>query len=304
MMRKTLAGVVALVLMSMSASAQDLGHKLPGLLGLDAGRVPEPGLYIIERVAVYDAKELRDRNGNVVPTGPFHLKAFTNAVGVSYTTKILGNSTFLTMTAGGPIARLELNVGNSSEIGVDRLGLADPYIQPLRLGWRKSFFDVVTSYSIYLPTGRSALAGGKGVTSGQITNEFGGGGAIYFKDRSHFFTALASYQLNSRQRGIDITRGDLVQIQGGLGTQFLKQVAEAGIAGYGLWQVRDDRGSQLPSAIAGARDQVYGLGPEVAVLIKPIRAQIRLRYEWDFGARSRPQGQIFVAGLNFLMSRP
>jgi hypothetical protein len=303
-MRKTFAGVVALVLMSMSASAQDLGHRLPGLLGLDAGKIPEPGLYLVERVAVYSASELRDRRGNIVPTQPFHLRGLTSAFGISYTTKVLGNSTYLTMTAGGPLAKLKLNVVDSPEIGVDRFGLADPYIQPLRLGWRKPLFDLVTSYSIYLPTGRSALAGGNGVTSGQITNEFSGGGSIYFKDRSHFLTALASYQLNSRKRGIDITRGDLVQIQGGLGTQFLKQAAEAGMAGYGLWQVRLDRGSQLPSAIAGARDQVYGLGPEGAVLIKSIRAQIRMRYEWDFGVRSRPQGRIFVAGLNFLVRRP
>jgi hypothetical protein len=302
-MRARFSAVVALVLTCTSAAAQDLGHKLPGLLGLDAGRIPEPGLYLVERVAVYDATELRDRHGNVVPTGPFQLQGFTNALGVSYTTKVLGNSTFLTLTAAGPIARLQLNLQNSPEIGADRFGLADPYIQPFRLGWRKPRFDLVTSYSIYLPTGRSALAGGGGVSSGQITHEFSGGGSLYFKERRHFLTALGSYQLNSRQRGIDITRGDLVQIQGGFGRQLLKQVAEAGIAGYGLWQVRDDRGSQLPPAITGARDQVYGLGPEGAVLIKAIRAQIRARCEWDFAVRSRPQGTICVAGVNFLVHR-
>ena len=280
------------------ALAQDLGHKLPGLLGLEAGKIPEPGLYLVDRAAVYEADELRDRNGNLIATGPFHLQAVVNAVGISYTTKI-GNSTFLTMTAGGPIARLQLNVQNSPEIGVDRFGLGDPYIQPVRFGWRKPLFDLVTSYSIYLPRERSALAGGGGVSSGQITQEFSGGGSVYFKDRSHFLTALASYLLNSRQRGIDITRGDMIQIQGGLGTQFFRRVAEAGIAGYFLRQVRDDRGSQLPSAIAGVRDQVYGLGPEGAVLIKSIRAQIRMRYEWDFGVRARPQGQIFVSSITF-----
>src|SRR5262249_50822393 len=160
------------------------------------------------------------------------------------------------------------------------------------LGWRKPRFDLVGSYSIYLPTGRSPLAGGKGVSSGQITHEFSGGGSIYFKNRSRFLTALASYQLNTRQRGIDVTRGDTVQMEGGIGTKLFKQLAETGIAGYALWQVRDDRGTQLPAVLAGARDRVYGLGPEGAITIKAIRAQIRMRYEWDFGVRSRPQGQI------------
>ena len=40
------------------------------------------------------------------------------------------------------------------------------------------------------------------------------------------------------------------------------------------------------------------------VLIKAIQGQLRVRYEWDFGARARPQGHIFVAGINFLVHRP
>ena len=162
----------------------------------------------------------------------------------------------------------------------------------------------MTSYGIYLPTGRSPLAGGQGVSSGQITHEFSGGGSVYIKDRSHFLTALASYQLNTRQRGIDITRGDSGQIQGGIGSKLFRELAETGIAGYALWQVRDDRGTQLPPVLAGARDRVYGIGPEGAMLIKAIRAQVRMRYEWDFGVRARPQGHIFICGINFLVNRP
>ena len=292
-----------MLLTTASAFGQDLGHRLPGLLGLDAGRIPEPGLYFVNRLAIYEAGKLRDRNGNLIPTAPFNLLGRANVLGASYTTKILGNSTFLTMTAGGPIAQLKLNIENRSELGVDRLGLGDLYIQPFRLGWRIRRFDLVTSYGIYLPTGRSPLGGGKGVSSGQITQEFSGGGSVYLNDRSQFLTALASYQLIARQRGIDITRGDSVQIQGGIGSKLFGQLAETGIAGYALWQVRDDRGTELPPVLAGAHDQVYGLGPEGAVLIKAIRGQIRVRYEWDFAVRARPQGHIFVVGINFLVRR-
>ena len=295
---------LALLLITATAFAQDLGHKLPGLLGLDAGRIPEPGLYLVDRIAIYEAEKLRDRNGKLVPAAPFDLLGRANALGVSYTTKISRNSMFLTVTIGGPIAQVKLNIENRPDLGVDRLGLGDPYIQPIRLGWRKPRLDLVTSYSIYLPTGRSPLAGGKPVSSGQITQEFSGGGSVYFKDRIHFLTALASYQLNTRQRGIDITRGDSVQIQGGVGTKLFRGLVETGISGYGLWQVRDDRGKQLPPVLTGARDRVYGLGPEGAVLIKAIQGQLRVRYEWDFGVRARPQGHIFVAGINFLVHRP
>jgi hypothetical protein len=294
---------LAFLLTTASALAQDLGHKLPGLLGLDAGRIPEPGVYVADRFVVYEADRLRGRSGNLVPTGPFELLGISNAFGVSYTKKISGNSLFLTAGVGFPLAHIKLDIENRPEIGLDLLGLGDPYIQPFRLGWRKQRFDLVTSYGIYLPIGRSSLAGGKGVSSGQITQEFSGGGSVYFKDRSHFVTALASYQLNTRQRGIDIKRGDSVQIQGGIGTKFLKGLAETGIAGYALWQVRSDRGTELPAVLTGLRDRVYGMGPEGAMLIKAIQGQLRVRYEWDFGVRARPQGHIFVVGVTFLVHR-
>ena len=301
---KLVAACVALLLTTTPAVAQDLGHKLPGLLGLDAARIPEAGLYLVDRLASYEADELRDRDGHLIPTAPFNLLGVANAFGASYTTKVSRSSVFLTMTVGWPIARIKTDIEDRPEASIDRFGLGDPYVQPVRLGWRNGRFDVVTSYSIYLPTGRSALAGGKGVSSGQITHEFSGGGSLYFKERTTFLTALASYQLDTRQRGIDITRGDSVQIEGGVGTKLFRELAETGIAGYTLWQVRDDRGTQLPRVLTGARDRVYGLGPEGAMLIKAIHGQVRVRYEWDFGARSRPQGHIFVVGINFLVHLP
>jgi hypothetical protein len=301
---RTVVGfALALLLAPASAFAQDLGHKLPGLLGLDAGRIPPPGLYLIDRFAIYEADQLRDRNGNLIPIH-FNLQGLANAIGISYTTKISGDSLYLTMTLGGPISKVNLNIENRPDLGLDRLGLSDPFIEPFRLGWSKQRFDLVTSYGIYLPTSRSALAGGNGVSSGEITQEFSGGGSVYSKDRNQFVTALASYQVNTRQRGIDIKRGDLVQIQGGIGTRLFGELAETGMAGYALWQVSDDRGRQLPPVLSGLRDRVYGLGPEGAMLIKPIHAQLRVRYEWDFGVRARPQGHIFVVDLNFLVHRP
>lgn len=302
---RRIAGITGLLFfVAVTALAQDLGHKLPGTLGLDAARVPEPGLYFAERLAIYQAGELRDANGNLISTGPFNLQAFANGLGGSYTTGLSWRSTFLTVSVGWPISHLTLNAADRLQAGVDRFGLGDPYIQPVRLGWRHPHFDFVTSYGIYIPIGRSALAGGNGVSSGQITHEFSGGGTRYFKDRTGFLTGLASYQLYSRQRGIDVTRGDSVQIQGGTGMKWLGQSAESGLAGYALWQISDNRGTALPPVLRTARDRVYGLGPESAVFLKPIRAQLRARYEWDFGVQARPQGHIFVAGINFVLHRP
>lgn len=301
---RLIAGISgALLLASATGFAQDLGHKIPGLLGLDAGRVGKPGLYLAERSALYQADEVRGADGSLVMTGPFSFQGLSNGLGIAYTTKFLQGPALLTMTAAWPIARLTLNAPARLQAGVDRFGFGDPYIQPIRLGWRRTRSDLVTSYGIYLPIGRSALAGGNGTSSGQVTHEFSGGGSLYFKDRTRFMTALAGYQLYMKQRGIDITRGDSIQIQGGAGMKWLRQLAETGLAGYALWQVRDNRGTALPPALRTARDRVYGLGPETAVVIKSIRGELRVRYEWDLGVRARPQGHIFVAGINFRVKR-
>jgi hypothetical protein len=128
------------------------------------------------------------------------------------------------------------------------------------------------------------------------THEFGLGGTVFFdRNRSFAFSALASYELNGRNAQIDLTRGDTVNLQGGLGKRFW--IVNAGIAAYALWQVRDDRGSGVPPSLVGARDQVYGLGPEIDVLIPPMRSTLTFRYEHDVAVWSRPFGQVFVVEL-------
>src|SRR5262245_9116532 len=295
-----LFAICLLPLVANTAAAQDLGHKLPGMVGLDAGRVPEPGLYLVNRVVSYRADEVRDRDGNLIPKD-IRLRALANGTGLSYTFALSQNDLVLTVTAAVPLARLRVNSQDQPEASVDRFGLTDFYFQPARLGWRKGHFDLVGSYGLYVPSGLSVLAGGKGLSSGQNTHQFSAGGTIFTdKDRTVFVTALASYDLNLRKHGVDITRGDTLQVQGGAGVRRFNRGLEAGIAAYKLWQVRPDRGADLPPVLRGARDRVYGFGPEMAVMVQAIRSQIRIRYEWDLGARSRPKGNIFVVGFTLV----
>src|SRR5262245_3095475 len=114
----------ALLFQAANVEAQDLGHKLPGLLGLDAGRIPEPGLYLIGRVVNYRAGKLRDRHGNLIAAGLLDLRASAIGLGLSYTTRLSKDSAFLTMTVAGPIARVRVNVHDRPEANVDRFGLA------------------------------------------------------------------------------------------------------------------------------------------------------------------------------------
>ncbi|MBZ4420667.1 transporter [Myxococcus sp. RHSTA-1-4] len=290
------------VLLPAAASAQELGHKIPGGIGVDAGVQQGPGVYVGDRLLWYSASQLRDRYGELQPVQGFDLDAVANAVGVNLTVQWPGWP-YLGATVAVPLARISVN-SEDPRASVDRFGLGDVYVMPVHLGWRLPLADLVASYGVYIPTGWFEARGGSGVGSGHWTHQFSLGGAVFFDEgRRARASALVSYDHNLRKRGIDITRGDTIQVQGGAGALVLRGV-DVGVAGYALWQVRDDTGEDVPEVLRGARDRVFGLGPEVNVLIPKLKAKVGARYEWDFGTRSRPQGGLLVMSLSFLVWQP
>src|SRR5690349_1137551 len=63
------AAILAAALLSVrrGRAQQDLGHKIPGTLGLDAGVQAPSGVYVANRILVYGADSLVDRWGDRVP---------------------------------------------------------------------------------------------------------------------------------------------------------------------------------------------------------------------------------------------
>ncbi|AKU93521.1 Protein involved in meta-pathway of phenol degradation [Labilithrix luteola] len=304
--RTTWTGVIvslALVASTRDAFAQqEVGHKTLGTLGLRAGSQPEPGVYMTDRVLHYSATTLRDRNGEAIPVG-LDAKVLASAVGIGATVELPLRSTFVNVGLGIPMARSTVNT-KQPEASIDRFGLGDIYAQPLGLGWRSKQIDVVVSYAVYLPTGSFEPEGSASISRGYVTHQFAAGSTLYFDAaRSWHLSALASFDENLRKPRIDLRRGSTIQVQGGFGTSPLR-IFDIGLAAYGIWQVEDDDGSALPPQLRGARDRAYGVGPEFAVVIPPIRCKFTLRYEHDFAVQARPEGQIFVVGLSTTLWRP
>lgn len=284
------------------ARAQDLGHKLLGAVGIDAGVEPEPGLYLGDRIVLYDASRLRDRNGAVVPIEGLDIGVIANSVGASLTVHPRG-APYLSFAFSVPWAGITLNSVDPLA-AVDRFGFGDMFVQPLKLGWRFRCADLVASYELYAPTGHFEPRGSSGVGRGFWSHQLSLGGAVVASRRwSARASALLSYDINLRKRGIDLRRGNTLQIQGGAGMRPLRGM-DAGVAFFALWQVTDDGGTDLPIALRGLRERVYGLGPEVDLMIPALRMRIGLRAEWDLGVRSRPQGRTLVASLAYVPWRP
>jgi hypothetical protein len=142
------------------------------------------------------------------------------------------------------------------------------------------------------------------VGRGFWTHELSAGGALYFgEERQGRASFLASFDINGRKRDIDIRRGNTIQVQGGAGMR-LSAVWEAGLAGFALWQVTDNSGSELPEAVRGALTRAFGVGPEVSATIAVLGLRLDLRGEREMGVRSRQDGWILMGSASFVAWRP
>ena len=233
-----------------------------------------PGLVVIDQSLHYSASQLRDRQGNVLPIQGLNMRGTGSAFGVSYTTKPRRGAN-LSFAIGIPVASIHVN-SDEPAASLNGYGFGDLFLQPIKVGWRRPRFDVVTSYMAYIPTGHFE-PGGVSAGRGYWTHQLSVGGALYSDStRARRFSALASYDQNTRKRGIDIRRGNMFQIQGGAGAS-VTRVLTIGIAGYALWQVTPDHGADIPPSLRDGRSRVFALGPEADVTIP--RWQTRVAFE-------------------------
>ena len=305
MLRSRVVVLAALLIAAHSATAQQsLGHKMLGGVGIDAGTQSEPGLYIADRLMWFGADRLIDRNGDVVPVPGLNIDAYGNMLGFGFTTKPRGaRGAYLSFAAGVPLAKVSLRI-DDPRVHVDRSGMGDLFVQPLQVGWRKKRHDAVAMYTFYAPTGKFEPRTGNGVGRGYWTHQFSVGAAGFRgSDRMTRASALVSYDLNLKKRGIDIRRGNTLQIQGGAGVGVLK-VVTVGVAGFAMWQVSDDVGADIPPSLRDLSTRAFGVGPEIHLLIPALRGRIEARFEREFAVRSRPEGQILLVGFGQQVWRP
>ena len=289
--------VLAVTAGTARAQVQDLGHRFPAGAGLDAGSQPAEGVYVGDRVVSVAYDELRDRGGRVIPVSGLDIDAYANVLGLSGTKRL--DRLYVTAAIAVPIVKLSLR-SELPEASIDRLGLGQVFIEPLQLGTRLAHADVIASYSVYAPTSQGERSG---LGRPQWSHQLAAGGTWFLDDRRGWrVSALASYVHDEKKRGIDITRGDSVLIQGGAGGRVLDGV-DLGIAGYALWQVTDDRGADLPGSLRGARERAFGVGPELDLAVPALRSRIAARLTWDLDGRTRPVGTLLVIGVSVLALR-
>jgi len=283
------------------SKAQYKGDHIPGFLGLSSGTQAPPGLYLDNLVWVYPTSTIKDNTGNSINL-PGSLTSTADIILVSAVTnyKLFGAN--VSGSAAFPFIKNRIQL-NSLNVNTG-FAYTDMFIGA-SLGWHLKRADITAGYNLYIPTGRFSQGGTDNTGLGIWGNEFTIGSTVYL-DHKKSWTIAANFGLefHTDKSGTNINVGDLGTVEGGVGKTLYKKVSgpvpmimNLGVAGYAQFKVTGDSGSDIPPALQGYKDRVFALGPEFNIYIPKPQLTLLARYEPEFGARNRAQGQTIVFSI-------
>ncbi|MGH8480003.1 MAG: SphA family protein [Gammaproteobacteria bacterium] len=308
-------------------SAGELGHYAPGLMNIRDFFVPEPGFYYAQYNYFYSTGTLKNRNGDEVKsltgTGPLGTTTVSLDVDVDVFVlapaflwvspwKMLGAryGTIITPTFADGSTQVSLSVARSGRFldrGFSRnleadtgFGVGDLFVQPVWLGWSGKHYDVSAAYGFYAPAGEDNIG------LGFWTHQLQAAGAWHpFENRGTAVTVAGTYEIHHEMEDRDLTPGERFSLNWGV-SQYLPLtkdqtwLAEIGASGYSQWQVVKDSGSDVPqilNAQLNAKDKVHAAGIQAGLTFVPWKAALTFRYQWEFDAEARFEGNNLVVTL-------
>ncbi len=285
------ASVAMLLVRPLTAAAQLNGDNIKGDVGLKAGSQAPPGVYIAIPLWFYSADAVKNRDGNEILTGNLDAAVFGVALNVVTPRKILGaNYGFL----------VALPWANNRVQGVEDFdsnpgtGLTDMFIQPINLGWHTPRADATVGYGLYVPTGRYEDGASNNTGLGQWAQEILVGTTVYLNQtRTLHAATAATFNVFSKKEDSETKVGNILNLEGGLGADFLGGGLTAGLAYYGTFKLTDDQFDSRLGALIRGKNRVWGLGPEVSLALatkKAVYGFLTVRYQWELGARTTTEG--------------
>jgi hypothetical protein len=295
--------IVATLLLGATASVAQLnGQNIKGDAGLKSGTQAPPGAYVAVPLYFYTADKVKGRRGNEVLSG--NVDAAVYGIGLNVVTKrqLLGaNYGFLVV----------LPWANERVQGVDDFdenpgaGLTDMFVQPISLGWQRPRVDVTAAYGLFLPTGRYEDGADNNTGLGMWAQEILLGTTVYLNAAKTLHAATtATFDFQSKKEDSDTKVGNILNLEGGIGADFLGGGLTAGLAYYGTYKMTQDQfDSPILTALNRAKNRVWALGPEVTLAIavkRTVYGFVTVRYQWEVGARTATEG----AAWNILATLP
>jgi hypothetical protein len=296
------AAMAILCLLPATAFAQLNGSNIKGDTGLKAGSQPPPGAYVAVPLWFYTADAVKDRDGNEILTGKLDASVFGVLLNVVTTKKVLGGNYGFVVVAPWANNRVQGAEDFDSNPGA---GFTDMYVQPISLGWHQPRADFTAAYGLFLPTGRYEDGANDNTGLGMVGQELLFGTTVYLnKQRSLHAATAATFDFFSEKKDSETRVGNVLNLEGGMGADFLKGGLTAGLAYYATFKLTDDRfDAQLPPRLLPDKNRVWGLGPEVTLALASKQAVygfVTVRYQWELAARTATEG----AAWNILLTFP
>ena len=274
--------------------SQLVGPNIKGDVGVKAGSQAPPGAYVSLPLWLYTADAVKDRNGNPILTGTLDSAVFGAALNVVTRKKVLGGSYGFLAVLPGANNRVQ---GAEDFDGNPGAGLTDMYVQPINLGWTTPRADFTAAYGLSLPTGRYEDGATDNTGLGMVGQEILIGTTVYLnQQRSLHVATAATFDFFSEKKDSETRVGNILNLEGGFGADFLQGGLTLGLAYYGGFKLTDDQfDSPLVSRLVRDKNRVWGLGPEATLALATKRAVygfVTVRYQWELAARTATEGAV------------
>lgn len=279
-------------------------QHIKGTVGLKSGSQAPAGVYFVAPlVYAYRSDTVRDRDGNRLPiSADLTSVAFGGGINVVTTKKLFGGTYgFQVLFPVGVNDRIQ-----GTEIDANPgAGLTDSVIAPLSLGWHFKRADVITGYGIFVPTGRYSDGANDNTGLGMWGHELSAGTTVYLTEsRQYHVATLASFDFQSKKEDSETKVGNTMNLEGGVGADFLEGGLTVGMNYYASFKLTDDRIDGLPEIVIRGRNKVFALGPEVQLAIarkRTLYGFVKVNYQWETYARTTTQGSELTILATFLL---
>jgi hypothetical protein len=303
-LRMVIAVVLGCVSIVAPAEAQLNTQHIKGTVGLKSGSQAPPGVYFIAPLFyTYKTDEVKDRDGVQLPLAA-DLTSHVYGGGVSVVTKkklfggFYGFQVVFPVGANNRIQGTEIDANPGA-------GLTDSVITPISLGWHAKRADATAGYTMFVPTGRYTDGANNNTGLGMWGHELSVGTTIYLNDSRQWHAAtLATFDFQSKKEDSETKVGNVMNLEGGLGADFLKGGLTAGLDYYASFKLTDDHIEGFPDILIRGKNKVLAVGPEVQLALakgNTLYGFLKVNYQWEVYARTTTQGSALTILASFLM---
>jgi hypothetical protein len=281
---------VSLTALPIVLQAQPSAHYAPGVEGIKAASLPPPGFYVRDYNYFYWANHFNDLSGNRVAAAAPSVFTYVNLPRLLWITetKLLGGNVGVDGFLPLVYQKVDITTPGGTFNG-NNFGVGDLFVEGT-LSWHTKQFDFALASGVDMPTGDSPSRFGPTPKPGLGYWTFmQTAGATWYIDEKKTWavSALNRYEFNTEQRDTDVTYGQAYTLEWGVSKGVCK-AADVGVVGYYQQQVTGN--SSEPANPLRGHDRVAAVGPEVTMAFPEQMFFMSLRYNYEFMAEGRAQG--------------